>query len=534
MAKLTILFPNDGESWSAFARRAKQEKGEILIVTGPYDEILVRDQKERDLFCKELKSINDRLLIATRKPAVKGAARAQGIRVIDSMSDFKQMIAGHPNKDEALRLFSPHIWRQKLRSRLQEMGLLSLPKLRIWALIVLSALLFLFVFFKLLPSAEVRVWPRGDTITQTANIFLVQSGATVDIPPRVRKIELKPIVVKVNKSITFDQISKEFIGQSSRVPMTVINKSNEKYSLRVGTRVMNQAGMIFRLEDPVNIEPGEELTVRSIADDLDLYGEIIGDRGNVPAGVRWDFPGLAREEQIYIYAENREEARGGTTSHRTVLHQEDIDVARTKLEQDLLAEAKQLVEEEKDLFNSESNGQILELLYYDELTKSTYSGFVLPTQFLGQAVQSVPIQGQIIYTAYGYDNAFVLDLLTNGLYSHVSDGMRLISDSIGMDRLVAHVIDYEDDLSSIKITVDLSGTERFVLDPLSPAGAHFAKRLRESIKGKSKADALNIVKNFPEVDNAEISMWPPWSRTLPNIPSHISIEPMVEYLHDTQ
>jgi len=38
-------------------------------------------------------------------------------------------------------------------------------------------------------------------------------------------------------------------------------------------------------------------------------------------------------------------------------------------------------------------------------------------------------------------------------------------------------------------------------------------------------EALRIVKNLPEVDQVEISIWPPWSPKLPPIPTHIYIEP---------
>ena len=149
--------------------------------------------------------------------------------------------------------------------------------------------------------------------------------------------------------------------------------------------------MIFKTLEPLNIPPGGEITVRTKADDLDLYGEIIGERGNVPAGVRWEFPGLAPEERLLIYGENMAEAKGGTTSYRTVLSQGDLNLAKKRLEQELLATAKQLVDEERTLRNMGSDGG-LEMLYYEELTKIEFRDFVLPTQFLNEAVTSIPVE----------------------------------------------------------------------------------------------------------------------------------------------
>ena len=91
--------------------------------------------------------------------------------------------------------------------------------------------------------------------------------------------------------------------------------------------------------------------------------------------------------------------------------------------------------------------------------------------------------------------------------------------------MVAHVIDYADDQSWIKLTVDLSATEEYVLDPLQPAGALFAKTIRELVAGMSRDEAVRIIRNLPEVETVSISQWPPWSRTLPRIGSHISIVP---------
>ena len=522
---MTVLFPEEGESWAVFTKRIENTKGSVVIIlTGP-DAALAKNEKERVKFMNVMAKLSSRVHLATRQRVMMAAARSRGVRVVDSVSDLKHLLHGNPVQDEAVRVFSPNIWQQKLRNNLQSMGLLSLPKLRVWILIAVSAILFFFVLFRLLPSSVVQIWPREETISQTANIFLVLSGATIEeIPSRVRTMELMPVEVRIDQTLTFDKISKEFMGKSAQAAITVVNHSEEEYALRVGTRVMNQAGMVFRLQEPVVLGPGDSVTARAIADDLDLYGEIIGDRGNVPAGLRWDIPGLAAEEQQLVYAENHSPAFGGETAFRTVLHAEDLDIARMRLEQDLLATAKQLVDERRELYNSEHPEHNMEILYYEELTKSTFQNFKLPTEFLGQPVQSVPIDGEVIYTAYSYDSNHVLQLLSQELRMHVEDGKRLLEDSLTLNRLVAHVIDYNDELTWIKLTVDLSGTEQFILDPLSPTGAKFGKKVRDIVTGKEKDVAKRIIQNLPEVEDVKVAIWPPWNSMLPTIPSHISIE----------
>ncbi|MCF7844426.1 MAG: hypothetical protein K9M03_01180 [Kiritimatiellales bacterium] len=524
---LTVAIPNEGESWSAFARRIQDTDGDVLVILPSAEQMLPPiDEKAKQAFFHVCADQTDRIQIATFKRSFQLQAHAQGIDVLDKISDVRNELEGHPGTDEALRALSPHVWKQQLRSSLQSMGLLSLPKLRIWILIFVSGFLFFFVVFKLLPSADVLVSPRGDAISQTVNIFLVQSGATLEASPRVRTLDLVPLTVTVERTLTFDQISKDFIGQSANVAMTIVNKSNEEYQLRKGSRLANQAGMVFRLAEQVIVFAGEEVTVKATADDIDLYGEIIGERGNVPAGLKWEFPGLDENERKEIYGENRVSAQGGTTAHTTVLKEKDINLAEKQLKQDLMTTANQMLDEELLLFNSTNKNQQMERLYYDEFTSATFSGFVLPTQFIGEPITSVPVSGTISYTAYAYNKHAAMDMLYEELINHVGDGRRLIEESITVDRLVHHVIDYADDLSWIKLTVDLTGREQYVLDPLTPFGAHFAMNIREIVSGTTKDEAERIVKNLPEVDNAEIRLWPPWANMLPDNPSQISITPM--------
>lgn len=524
--KMQVIFPQGEEAWSALSERLRETDGDILLILAGRELELLANPDMRKQFIAQCKKLHQRLRIATKHPGIAAELRAAGIRVLDRTKHVRAILQGHPKLDEALRVFSPQLWRQQLKSQLQRMGLLSVPKLRIFSLTLLSMGLFYVVAFKLLPSAEIRVHPRQEPVSQTVNIFLVQSGATAaEISPRVRRMDLLPITIKLHKAVTFDHISKEFIGTSSSLQMTVVNKSGDRYDLRTGTRFTNQAGMVFRILDPALVDANSEVTVRAKAEDVDLYGQIIGDRGNVPAGLKWDIPGLAPEERKLVYGENRKAGVGGTTAYRTVLRPEDLDIARKRLEQELLSDAKESVDEERAELNAQHPDKYLVLLNYPELTATTYSGFVLPTQFLGQEVTTVPVEGTITYVMFAYDADAILDALRGELQSHVQEGSRLLEDQIGREDLIAHVIAYDDNLSWIKLTVDLTARQEYILDPLSPTGAMFGKKVRDKVLGMNVEDTLRMVRNMPEVDQVEIRQWPPWSRTMPHISSHISIVP---------
>lgn len=521
--KISILTRGEEESWHSFSRRVKEAEGEVIVVLTSADNNFLLQEDERKLFLSECAKLRYRVKLATKEPVVIAAARKQGIRVFDRTRSLKKAIAGHEKSAEALRFFSPSLWRQQWRSRLQNMGLLSLPKLRIWLLIMLSASLFFFVVFRLLPSADVEVQPREDVVTQTMNIVLYASGATAQMPAHVRTLPLTPITVELHRTITFDQISPQFIGTSAEVTMSVINKRSENVLLRKGTRVSNQAGVVFRTQKAVSVPGMGMATVRAKADDLDIYDKVIGARGNVPPGLTWMFPALSPDDQKLLYATNKVSGAGGTTAFRTVLEQRDIDKATDTLKRQLLADAKGAIEEQRRQLNLAQPGARLELLNKEDLIRRTYSGFILPTDMLGKEVTSIPVRGNLVYTVPAYDLNAILAKFSGELQLHIGEGKQLLQNTVSVDPQRVVVIEYADNLSWIKITADIVGTEQFVLDPLTPTGVRFGKQVRDAIAGLGKQDALRIVKNLPEVERAGITIWPPWSGQIPSIPSNISI-----------
>ncbi len=532
-SKITVLWRAEEESWNAFARRIREAGGDLVVVLSSADNTFLLQQEDRAHFLEELAKLRYRTTLATKEPAVIRDARGRGIRVLGKTRKLRALLSDNPRSAEALRYFSPSLWRQQWRSKLQTVGLLSVPKARILTLVFLSLGLFLFVFFRLLPSADVRVWPRSDIVTLTMNVTLVASGSRIPVSGRVRVQPLQTIAVRVEKSLTFDDISPEFTGTDARTDMTIINESKEAYSFRAGTRLLNQAGMIFRIQAPVTVPAREQRTIPAKADHLDLYNKIIGARGNVPAGLQWEFIGLPVADRKIVYAKNPDAAKGGTTAERTVLQQKDLEAGRTRLEQELLLAAKQLVEEERQLQSARDPSARIELLAKDDLILATTSGFVLPTAFLGQPVKSVPIAGELLYSVPAYDLQLLIASYSKELQAHAGEGKRLLPGSVHIDPEKVIVIEYADDGSPrnrytgawIKVTADITGTEQFVLDPLSPLGATFGKKVRGAIAGLSVHDAQRILRNFPEVDRVEIRLWPPWGRVLPSIPSNILILP---------
>lgn len=528
---LTVLIAPQLPTGSALLGAVRRIAGTVLLVASPEGLQDLTDEQLSSFF-REAKALNAdrRLILAVKDARVRDIAMKHGWETLQTLKHVRPMVKGQPNEAEAIRSFSPVSWRQDIRSRLQAVGLLSLPKLRIWGLLGISLFVFLFVFFRLLPSSEIHIWPNQESSSFTTNVYLMASGAVLPVPEdRVRVLPLRLLTVQISRTLTYDQVSKNFTGKNANMDITVYNDSAEDYSLRQGTRLINQAGMRFRLKDDLIMEPHTKTKAIAVADPLDQYGEVVGDRGNVPAGVKWDFPGLTEAERKFVYARNDTPATGGSTSYVNILTQEDVhgsarrSGARQRLEQELLTVAKQQVEEERIGFN-ELNGTNFVQLQREELTKLVYADFDLSEQFIGQNVASIPISGSIEYTVILYDENKLLELLKEEVMLRIAADKTVVTSSLVKENMDLNVIaPWDDDFKWVKITADLTYTQRYVINPITPNGAKFGKYIRDNVAGKTVSEANRIIKNLPEVDKVEISVWPPWAFQLPTIGNSIAV-----------
>ncbi len=528
---ITVFVGDEHLSVRTLLSVIRKTVGPFLCVLPPSGLKHIEDEPLRSLLFECRAFHRDRTLImASKDLRLLEHAKREGWETVKTVKLLRPLLKGDLSEAEALRVFSPVIWRENIRTRLQSAGILALPKVRIWGMLALSIGIFVFTFFKLLPSSEIEIWPNQETQNFTTNVYLSTSGALLPVSSdHVRILPLRLLTVNVSRTLTYDQISKHFTGTNAKMGVTVFNDADEQYSLRKGTRLINQAGMKFRLQEDLILEPHSTIDTHVLADPIDQYGEVLGERGNVPANVKWDFPGLSETERKLVYARNERPATGGSTSYVNVLSKEDIEGskqhpgARQRLEQELLMMAKQQIEEEITSANHLDGTHFIQL-QRDALTKLTFQNFSLSEDFIGQNVATIPIQGSIEYTVVLYDENELRSMLAQEVMKRVPSEKSVQESSLVKENMNVHVIaPWADDLSWVKLTADLTYNQRFIINPITPSGAKFGKYIRDNVAGKSIPEAYRIIKNLPEVSKAKINVWPPWTLSLPEIGHSIVI-----------
>ena len=412
------------------------------------------------------------------------------------------------------------------------------PSRKFLMLIVLVSVgLFMLISYIALPSATVYIRPKFDNINFTVNVVLADKRKNQTLlrqnKPHVIASEVIDTTTKQTK--VFNTASKEFKGVNAKGKIKIVNASDEDWELKGDTRFQTDEGIIFRIPSGVVVpartigESGEPVsgTIVSLAeaDPLDIYGEPVGDRGNLPSATSFILPGLSKYNQRLVWGESEEPMTGGITSYNDIVTADDIEAAKKQIQDNLILMAKEDLRAYIDDVNELNKTnlillddsrylktELLDLRYSDDLEGSYKDKFELYAKISAEGV------------AFDFDQLFAL--LKEELSSRAHPNMQLREDSIAQENITYEVIEEDELLGQIKITATVTGIEEYAIDESTEAGARFSEKVKEKVIGLSLEEAQSLIGNFPEVDAVKVETWPMWINNMPRIPERIDIELM--------
>jgi hypothetical protein len=411
----------------------------------------------------------------------------------------------------------------------------SHPNRKLLALILMVSVgLFMLISYIAFPGATIYVRPKFDNISHTVNVVLADKRKNQKLlsqnNPHI--ITSEEVVTVTKQTKVFNTTSKEFDGVNATGRIKIINTSREEWPLKEKTRFQSPEGLIFRINKGLIVPPatlneeGElvngEMISRVEADSFDLYDDPVGDRGNIGISI-FTIPGLSKYNQKLIWAESIEPMKGGVTSYKKVVLEEDIEAAKKQIQDNLILMARE------DLYS-----------YIEEINKLNNTNLVLldDRRYLNTELQDIRISEDIEGTSrdkfevfakikaegMAYDSDQLYSLLKKELEERTHPDMHIQKDSINPDTINYEVIDEGDkDIGQIKITATIQGIEEYIVDSSLDVGLRFSDKIKDKILGLKIAEAENYINNLPEVDAVEIKLWPIWISAIPRIPENIEV-----------
>lgn len=398
-------------------------------------------------------------------------------------------------------------------------------------LVAVSLVILLFIVYIALPGATVYLTPAASVLEKSVNITLAdyqKNRAYLETRP-THTIAAYPINTTVSRTITHTSTGKKFSdrGANASGKITIINTSANTWPLVAQTRFQNADGIVFRINSQANVPaasvegPGK-VEAFVVADQVDAYGSIVGERGNIPPS-RFFLPGLKESSRSQVYAESSEPMTGGVTDYLSFISKEDVEASKSRLNDELLksavADLKLAVADKSKLVGTDGTYNLLE---GEQAVKVGEVKINIDPGLEGRELREFEVSGTVEVSGVYYDHDAMLAILRNELLLKKSPQKELLR--VNEDSTTYRIFEWDEAAGRIKLTANIKGVEQFSIDPEKESGANLIQKIKERIVGMDIEQAELYIQNLPEINKVQIESWPAWSPTVPNISDNIKFE----------
>jgi len=550
-----IYIEIDEELTSLIDRIKKARESEIVIVI-PKRAVILQSVVNLKLLKNQAEKLAKSLSLVTTDKTGRNLASQVGLTVYQSLDknikpeivdkeevddskyeEFKEAI--HENRREIRepsRAVKKRFWESYSKRNNKEYGskekinytanvksytVISPNKKILTTLFSISILLLVVIGYYVLPNATILVQPKIEKISYTTNIVLADSSRYENVlkdASNLKMIGSYPIeITELSHTKQFQATGERFTGQSASGTIKIINTVYQPWKLVKTTRFQADNGVVFRLQETVNIGSNETKEVFVIADEKDVNGEFVGDKGNLIAGVKLIIPGLREESQKKIYAEVVTDITNGVTKTTAVLTKEDVLAGKANIIDELfkLAETK-LIERIAD--ENKNNGTNLRLFTsrdIESISKEVIAVYT-PDDLVDKDVSTFEITAKVRVKGVAYNQDQILEIMKIGLEIKVLED-RLLVDIKG-DDVEFHVVSKDDAEKKLKVESTIFGITEYKVN------SRLGDKIRGKILDKSLDESERIIKEMPEIGEVRIETWPFWVRRIPGVRSNIKVE----------
>lgn len=397
------------------------------------------------------------------------------------------------------------------------------------ALVTISVLLVLIIFYIALPGSTLYLTPKSNVIDHSVNLVFADyesNKAELDSHPQ-KVLGSHKIMTTIHRTILQGSTGKIFQGQNARGRVTVYNTQPKPWPLIPNTRFQTSDGVVFRIQQFVTIPPNRggvngSIDVDVTADGLDAYNQPAGDRGNIQPSKLF-LPGLNADNQKKIFAESKVAFVGGSTAVKKKVSAEDVTAATNKLKKDL----EDAVETELDRAIQEKNNDLADRSNFALLKgKLAYTlsepRISIPADVVGKELDQFEATGEMDVTGVYFNLQEVLAIMKAELKIRKSPDKRIVK--IDESTITYRIFDVDPTTKKIKVTATLKGLEEYDINPSRENGERLIQKIKDHIVGRKTQDAKEYILSLPEIATVEIKNWPIWAPTIPGIPDNISVE----------
>lgn len=310
--------------------------------------------------------------------------------------------------------------------------------------------------------------------------------------------------------------------------LTVFNQQKEPQSLIEKTRFLSKDGVLFRIRKEVAVPANGKLEVEIFADQPGVAGNI--------GPSTFTLPGFSSEyKKKMVYGESYKPMTGGIKKTK-IITQEDLDKAKTELQEKIYNEAlvalenKAQIKEESPASKLPTDEPTQEKNQTEAAEKSPAANLSESFEFSPQAIwqeitessvnakageqkPEFSIKLKIKVSAILFSQEKLLEVAKNKLKEETAGSKTLTSTT--EDSLSYSVISFNSETDLAVLSVHLEGE-----GVMASAESLDKKELAQLTSKKIK----KYLEKHPEIANIEIKESPAWMRQLPILKDHVRIK----------
>lgn len=537
--------------------RVKRVRGDKIALVIPKRAVVLQSIINLRILKKKLDELGKQIVMVTSDSAGLQIAEKVGIATVERLFDkeleakpmdkLAPLVGQRPFRIQGNKVSISEVIRKaktefflslldRLRKRFRKKKqsethfvLIAPNKQALFTLILVSVLLLLAIAYIALPGATIYLTPRSSILDPAFNVTFMdyeKNRSTIDSDSS-NTIAIATFAVnppKFTKIFKRNATGKSFQGQNARGIITVVNLSPSPWDLAERTRFQTDNGLVFRTPVTIRIPaanaaaPGT-LDVSVVADEFDVNNQPIGERGNIPA-TRFFLPGLKNEENRQkLYGESKSPMAGGVTRVIKSVSKEDLDAARDAVKKEAVKGAADDLKkylEEQNLIKKTN----LSLLTDKNVIKISDPAVIVPADLLGKVTDQFDVTAE--YTAGGiaFDRQELVNAIKARLLNRADPDKKIMS--VNENDLSYRYLDEDANAGRVRLTVTMRAIQVYELDPENENGQRFLKKITDHILGMSANDAIAYIQQqTEEISNVEITLWPIWAPTVPNIADNI-------------
>lgn len=369
-----------------------------------------------------------------------------------------------------------------------------------WAVtfVVVSVLVVAILVLAVLPSANVTVYAKAQSVSRDLELTIDGNAASVD----ASKLVLPATSVEQTKSVSssFTVNGKKEVGAKAQGRVAIYNLTGSAMNLRASTTTLTVGSKVYYFsEDQNNITALKDANSDSNATTANVIASDGGEGYNLPAGTRMEINNQSFGSQPQrLFAKTVTQLIGGSSRFVSVISQEDITAAQ----QQLVAKAVE------DINSGLANGR--------KLTTGAYT--VEITNFVTdkpEATETTNFNASADITIRGL--AFTEGDLKNMVRGRLQQTLgtdKTLQDQ-ALDKVVYKINSYDFPTALMQLSIHYESQAQPTIDE---------NKLISLLSGKSEEQASDILLTNPDIQRVQIKLAPTWQKSFPRVTSKIHIE----------